>query len=172
MEDGSGVQRLGVHLVAIVAQPHDYGVRVEYDLYILRLLDFALRTGDGEGDKTVPAVELEPRRNSPLLGAVTPLVQGKTSSGGGIRGLVRFVRIFERPYEDVLSWVEVLLASVTGGTTPGAARCRRAARHSASRAAIRALLFATALANCSSLHVAHTFCIATCDALWFAKGDR
>src|SRR6266702_1637397 len=171
MEDGCSVQRLGVHLVAIVSQSYDNGVCVEYDLYILRLLDVALRTGDREGDEVVPAVGPKPRRDSVSFDAVAPLVQGKASSGGRIRGLVRVVRVFERPYKDVLSWVEVLFASVAGGATPRAARCRRTDRHSASRAAILALLLATALANCSSLHVEHTFRIAVCDALWFAKGD-
>src|SRR6266702_7423778 len=144
---------------------------MEYDLYILRLLNVALRIGDREGDEVVPAVGLKPRRNSPSFDAVASLALGKASSGGRIRGLVRVVRIFECPYEDVLSWVEILLASVAGGATPRAARCRRTSRHSASRAAILALLLATALANCSSLHVEQTFRIAVCDALWFAKWD-
>src|SRR6266702_2434856 len=55
--DGRGVQRLGVHLVTIVPQSYDDGVWVEYDLYILRLLDVALQTGDGECDVVVPAIE-------------------------------------------------------------------------------------------------------------------
>src|SRR6266702_3776218 len=48
VEDGCGVQWLGVHLVAVIAQSHDDGVWVEYDLYILRLFDVAIWVGDGE----------------------------------------------------------------------------------------------------------------------------
>src|SRR6266568_1070970 len=49
VEDGRGVQRLGVNLVAVVPQPYDNGIWVEYDLHILRLSDVAFRTGDGKG---------------------------------------------------------------------------------------------------------------------------
>src|SRR6266702_4574664 len=172
MKDRRGIQRLGVYFVAVVPQSYDNGVWVEYDLHILRLLNVALWTGDREGDESISAVGLKPRRGPFSFDAVAPLVQGEASSGGRIWGFVRVVRIFERPYEDVLSWVEILLASVTGGTTPRATRRWRASRRSASRAAIRALLLATALANCLSLHVEQTFRIAVCDALWFVKGDR
>ncbi len=76
MEDGRGVQWLGVHLVAVVSKSYDDGVWVEYDLYILRLLNFTIQVGDGEGDVVIPAVGLEPRWDSFSFDAVAPLVQG------------------------------------------------------------------------------------------------
>ena len=48
VEDGCGVQRFGVHLAAVILQPYDNGVRVEYDLHILRLPDVAVGSLDGE----------------------------------------------------------------------------------------------------------------------------
>ncbi|SRR6266702_1519210 len=171
VEDGRGVQGLCVHLVAIVLQPDDDGVRVEYDLYILRLLDVAIWLLDGEGDEMIPIVLLKPRWDSVSLGAVTSLVQREACCGSHIWGFLWIVRISNDTYEWVLSWVEVPFAHTTGGAAPRAARCWCTDRHSASHAAILALLLATALANCSSLHVKITFLTASCDALGFLKRD-
>ncbi len=172
VEDGRGVQRLGVNLVAVIPQPYDNGVRVEYDLYILRLPNVAVRASDGEGDEVIPAVGFKPQRDFVSFDAVASLVQRETSSGGRVWGLVGVVRIFERPYEEVLSWVKVSFAPVTSGAAPQSARHWCTDWRSASRAAILALLLAAALANCSSLHVEQTFRSAICDAFWFVKGDR
>ncbi len=60
VEDGRGVQGLGVHLVAVIAQPDDDGVWVEYDLHILRLFGVTVQTVDGERDKVVPVIWFEP----------------------------------------------------------------------------------------------------------------
>ncbi len=48
MKDGHGVQWFGEYLAAVVAQPDDDGVRVEYDLYILCLLDGSVCIRDRE----------------------------------------------------------------------------------------------------------------------------
>src|SRR6266571_8637229 len=48
VEDGCGVQGFRKHLVAIVTQPDDYGIGMEYDLYILHLPDVAIWPFDGE----------------------------------------------------------------------------------------------------------------------------
>ncbi len=172
VEDGRSVQRLGVNLVAVIPQPYDDGVRVEYDLHILRLPNVAFWTGDGEGDEVIPAVGLKPQRDFVSFDAVAPFVQREASGGGRVWGLMGVVRIFERPYEEVLSWVEVSFAPITGGVAPQSAHCRCTDRRSASRAAILALLLAMALVNCSSFHIEQTFRSAVCDALWFVKGDR
>src|SRR6266702_70066 len=172
VEDGRGVQRLGVYLVAVIPQSYDDGVWVEYDLHILRLSDIALWTGDGEGNEVVSIVGLESQRNFIPFDVVAPLVQREAGGSGRIRCLLRSVRIFEHPYKEMLSWVEVVFAPITSGAAPWAARCRCTDRHSASRAAIFALLFATALANCLSLHIEQTFRSAVCDALRFPEGDR
>ncbi len=155
------VQRLGVHLVTVVLQPDDDGVQVKYDLYILCLLDVAIRSLDGEGNEIVPIISLEPHQYRVGLCAVTPLVQGVARSSGHVWGFIWIVRVFQVVNERVLSWVNVL-AHVTGGVAPRAACCWCTARRSASRAASFTLLFTTALANCSSLHVEHTFWIALC----------
>ncbi len=144
---------------------------MEYDLHILRLPDVAFRISDGKGDEVVPAVGLKPQWDFVPFNAVAPLVQREASSGGRVWGLVGVVRIFECPYEEVLSWVEVSFALITGGAASRSTRCWCTDRRSASHAAIFALLLATALANCSSFHVEQTFRSAVCDALWFAKGD-
>ncbi len=172
MEDGCSVQRFGINLVAVIPQPYDNGVWVEYDLHILRLSDIALWAGDGEGDEVISAVGFKPQRNFGSFDTVAPLVQREASGGGRVWGLVGVVRIFERPYKEVLSWVEVVFTPVASGATPRSAHRWCTNRRSASRAAIFALLLATALANCSSLHVEQTFRSAVCDALWFAEGDR
>ncbi len=173
MEDWRGVQRLGVHLVTVVSQPDDDGVRVKYDLYILRLLDVTIWSLDGEGNEIVPIILLEPHRYCVGSCAVTPLVQGVARSSGRIWGFIRIVRVFQVVNEWVLSWVNVL-AHVTGGVAPQAAHCQCTARHSASHATSFALLFTMALVNCSSLHVKHTFWIALCDsaAPRFPEWDR
>src|SRR6266702_2292815 len=172
VEYGRGIQRLGVDLVAVVSQPYDDGVRVEYDLHILRLLGGAVDFGNGERDVVVPEIRFESRWHFVSLDAVTPLVQRGADGGRRVWCLAGVVRIFERPYEGMLIWVNVSFAPVAGGAAPRSARRWCTSRRSASRAAILALLLATALANCSSLHVEQTFCSAICDSLWFAKGDR
>src|SRR6266702_811282 len=172
MEDRRGVQGFGVHLVAVVAQSNDDGVWVEYDLYILRLSDFPVYVRDGERNEVVSQVWLETWRDLAAAGAVAPLVQREASGGGGVWCLARVVRIRERAYEHVLSWVKFLLAHIARCAAPRAARCWCTDQRSASRAAILAFLLAVAFVNCSSLHSEQTFLIAACDALWLVKGDR
>src|SRR6266702_4762850 len=171
MEDGRDVQGFCIHLVAIVAQPNDDGVGVEYDLHILRLSDVAIWPFDGVGDEVTPAVGCEPEWDFIPLGSVASLVQREASGGGRVGGFVRLISVSERAYKWVLSWVEVALTHVAVGVTPRAARCRCTVWCSASRAAIFAFLLAAALVNCSSLHVEQTFCSAVCDALGFFEGD-
>src|SRR6266702_1929230 len=48
MEDGCGVQQLGEYLAAVIAQPDDDRIGVEYDLHILHLLYNPIRSRDGE----------------------------------------------------------------------------------------------------------------------------
>src|SRR6266702_2674045 len=119
----------------------------------------------------VPAVWFEPQQDFVPFNTIASLVQREASGGGRVWGLVGVVRIFERPYEEVLSWVKVPLASVTGGAAPRSTHCWCADRHSAACAAIFALLLAMALANCSSLHIEQTFCSAVCDALGLVERD-
>ncbi len=172
MKDGRGIQRLGEQLAAVVVESDNNGVQVEYDLHILCLLSAAVQLRDGEGDEVIPQVQFEPRQNFIALGLVAPLVQGEASCRGHIGGFIQVVSIFEHVYERMLSWVKVLLAYVAGGVAPRAACCWCADQCTASQAAIRTLLFAMALANCSSLHVEQTFRSAVCDTLRFFKGDQ
>ncbi len=172
VEDGCGVQGLRVHLVAVVAQPNDYGVGMEYDLYILRLPDIAVRPFDGEQDEIAPAVRCKSKRDFIPLESVAPLVQREASGSGRVGSFIRLVSVGKGAYEWVLSWVKVALTHIAGGATPRATRCRCTVRRSASRAAIFAFLLAAALANCSSLHVEQTFRSAICDALGLFEGDR
>src|SRR6266581_8543046 len=109
---------------------------MEYDLDILHLPDVAFQISDGKGDEVVPAVGLKPQRDFVPFDAEAPLVQREASSGGRIWGLVGVVRIFEHPYEEVLSWVEVSLTPITGGAAPRSMRCRCTDRRSAACAAI------------------------------------
>src|SRR6266702_1931668 len=169
VEDGRSIQRLGINLVTIVVQPDDNGVQVEYDLHILCLLNVALRSCDGECDEVIPIVLLEPGWSRAIDGVVTPVVQGESCSCSCIWGFIWVVSVCEDVQEWVLSWVEIPFAHAAGGTAPRAVHCRCTDRHSASRAAILALLLAMAFANCSSLHVEHTFLIALCDMLGFPK---
>jgi len=48
VKDGHGIQRLGEYLAAVIAQPDDDRVWVEYDLHILRLLNSAVQPHDRE----------------------------------------------------------------------------------------------------------------------------
>ncbi len=162
VEDGCGVQGFGIDLVAVVLQPNDDGVRVEYDLHILCLFDVTIQPLDGERDKVVPIIPLESQWDCIMRGTIASLVQGEACHSGHIWGFIRVVRVFKGAYELVLSWVQLPLAHVAVGAAPWAAHCQCAARRSASHAAILALLLVTALANCSSLHVEHTFLIASC----------
>src|SRR6266702_4571339 len=171
VEDGRGVQGFCVYLVAVVAQPDDDRIGVKYDLHILRLPDVAIWPFDGERDKVVSVVQSEPERDFILLESVTSLVQREASGGGHVGSFVHLVSVSEGAYERVLSWVEVALTHVAGGATPQAARCQCTVQRSASCAAIFALLLATALANCSSLHVEQTFRSTVCDALGLPKRD-
>ncbi len=61
VEDGRGVQGFRVYLVAIIPQPDNDRVGVEYDLHILRLPGVAVRSLDGERDEVVPVVRGEPK---------------------------------------------------------------------------------------------------------------
>src|SRR6266702_522979 len=171
MEDGRGVQGLGVYLVTVVMQPNDDGVWVEYDLHILCLLDVTIWCCDGECNEVVPIVSLESWWNGVALGVIASLVQGEACRCGHVWGLVQVVRIFEDTQELMLSWVKILLAHATGGATPWATHCWCTDWCSASHAAILVLLLATALTNCSSLHIEHTFLMAFCDVLGFPKRD-
>ncbi len=157
VEDGCGIQRFGVYLVTVAAQPNDDGVGVEYDLHILGLLDVTVRALDGVRDEMVSEVWSEPQRDLIAFDLVAPLIQWEARGGSRIRSLIWIVRIFECAYEWVLSWVEVLIAHVAGGAAPWPTHCWCTDWCSASCAAIFVLLLATALANCSSLHVEHTF---------------
>ncbi len=169
VEDGRGVQGFGVHLVAVIAQPDDNGVWVEYDLHILHLLDITVWSADGEGDEVISIVLLEPQWYCVMMGVIASLVQGEACRCGHIWGLVWVVRVFKDTQELMLSWVKVLLTHMTGGAAPQAMCCRCTDWCSASCAAILVLLLAMALANCSSLHMEHTFLMASCDALGFLK---
>src|SRR6266702_3607452 len=171
MEDGRGIQRLGVYLVAVVAQSDDDGVWVEYDLYILHLFDVPVQAFDGEQNEVVPEVRLEPPWDLVALDLVASLVRGEPHCSGCIWSLIRVIRIFDRAYKEVLIWVEIPFTHVAGGAAPQSARCQCTDWRSASHAAILALLLATAFVNCSSLHVEQTFCSAVCDALRLPKGD-
>src|SRR6266702_1611945 len=119
----------------------------------------------------VSAVWFEPQRDFVPFVAIASLVQREASGGGHVWGLMWVVRILEHPYEEVLSWVKISLAPITGGVAPWSARCWCTDRRSASRAAIFALLLVVALANCLSLHIEQTFRSAVCDALRFVEGD-
>src|SRR6266702_362136 len=163
MKDWRGIQRLGVHLVAVVAQSNDDGVWVEYDLHILRLPNVAIWSLDGERNEVVSVISFESHWHCVGPCAVTPLVQGVAQGSGCIWGFIRVIRIFDIVNERVLSWVNVL-AHVTSGAASRAMHCRCTAWCSASHAAIFALLFAMAFVNCSSLHVEHTFWIALCSS--------
>ncbi len=74
MEDGRGVQGFRIHLVAIVTQPNDDRVGMEYDLHILRLPDVAVGSLDGERDEVVPAVWCEPERDFVLFELVASFI--------------------------------------------------------------------------------------------------
>ncbi len=74
MEDGCSVQWLGEYLAAVVAQPDDDGVWVEYDLHILCLLDGAVWSHNGERDEVIPRVRFEPWRDFVASNLVTSLV--------------------------------------------------------------------------------------------------
>ena len=74
MEDGRGIQGLCVHLVAIIAQPDDDGIQMEYDLHILHLPDFAIQCLDGEQDEVVSIILLKPLRDFVTWGAVASLI--------------------------------------------------------------------------------------------------
>src|SRR6266702_1866003 len=171
VEDGHSVQWLGEDLVAVIVQPDDDGVWVEYDLHILRLLDLALRTCDGERNEMIPIVRLEPRWDLVSLDLVASLIQGKPRRSGRIWSLVQVVRICERAYEEVRSWVKIPFAHVAGSAAPRSACCQCTCWRSASHAAIFAVCLAMALASCLSLHVEHTFRSAVCDALRLQEGD-
>src|SRR6266702_2179225 len=153
------------------SQPNDDGVWVEYDLYILHLPDVAVRPFDGECDEVVPLIASEPRQGCVASGAVTPFIQRVPCSRGCIRGFFWVIRVFQDAYEWVLSWVEIPLTHVTGGVAPQAMHCWCTDWRSASHAAIFALLLATALVNCSSLHIEHTFITTCCVRLGFPKRD-
>ncbi len=161
MKDWRGIQRLGVHLVAVVVQSNDDGVWVEYDLHILHLPNVAIWSLDGERNEVVPIISFESHRHCVGPCVVTPLVQGVAQGSGHVRGFIRIIRIFDIVNEWVLSWVNVL-AHVTSGVAPRATCCRCTAWCSASHAAIFTLLFAMAFVNSSSLHIEHTFWIALC----------
>src|SRR6266702_4845400 len=158
VEYGHGIQWLGVYLVAIVTQPNDDGVGVEYDLDILCLFDIPIWPLDGKCDDVVTVVAVASWWDLAMMGDVTPIIQRVAHCSGCIWSLLQVVRIFEIVYEWVLSWVKVL-AYVAGGATPQATCCWCTDWRSASQAAILALLFMMALVNCSSLHVEHTFLI-------------
>ncbi len=74
VEDGRGVQRLAVHLVTVISQPYNNGVRVKYDLHILRLFDAAFQVGNGEGNEVILAVGPKPQRDFVPFDAVAPFV--------------------------------------------------------------------------------------------------
>src|SRR6266702_1106443 len=120
----------------------------------------------------IPQVRFEPQWDLVMLNLVTSLIQREAGCCGGIGDFVRAVSVFQRAYELVLSWVEVLLAHVAGSAAPWTAHCWCTDQRSASRAAILVLLFVTALANCLSLHIEQTFRIAACDALRFPEGNQ
>src|SRR6266702_5640516 len=120
----------------------------------------------------IPRVRFEPWWDLVASNLVTSLIQREAGRRGGIGGFVWAVSVFQCAYELVLSWVEVLLAHIAGGAAPWATHRWRTDWHSASRAAILALLMAMALTNCSSLHVEQTFRSAVCDALRFPEGDQ
>src|SRR6266702_481380 len=171
VEDGCGIQGLRVHLVTVVPQPDDDRVGVEYDLHILHLFDITICLLDGERDEVVFIVPLKSRWDTVAMGVIASFVQREASCSGCIWGFLWVIRIFNDTYEWVLSWIEVSLAHTTGGAAPQAACCQCTDRRSASHAAILALLLATALANCSSLHIETTFLMASCVALCFPKRD-
>src|SRR6266571_1345256 len=117
----------------------------------------------------VPIIPLEPQQDYVVRDVVAPFVQGKACRCGCVWGLLWVVRVFKGAYKWVLSWVKIPFAHMTGGAAPRATHYRCTDQRSASRAAILALLLATALVNCSSLHVEHTFLTASCNALGFLK---
>ncbi len=61
VKDGRGIQWLGKNLAAVVAQPNNERVWVEYDLHILCLLDDPVWSHDRERDEVIPHVWFEPR---------------------------------------------------------------------------------------------------------------
>ncbi len=76
MKDWRGIQRLGVHLVTVIAQSDDDGVWVEYDLHILCLPNVAVWSLDGERNEVVSVISFESRQHCVGPCVVTPLVQG------------------------------------------------------------------------------------------------
>src|SRR6266702_3067080 len=171
MEDRHSVQGLGVHLVTVIAQSDNKGVWVEYDLHVLHLLNLTICSFDRECDEVFPIVSLESWWDCVAGSLVTPFVQREPCSCDYVRSLVRIVRVFQDAYKWMLSWVEFPIGHVAGCTTPQAACCWCTDWCSASCAAIFVLLLVMALANCSSLHIEHTFPMACCDLLWLPKRD-
>src|SRR6266702_480405 len=105
VKDQCHVQWLGEHLVTVITYPDDDGVRVEYDLDILRLFDAAVWPLDREGDEIISVVSVEPWRGCIGVGLVTPFVQGVPRCRSGIWRLVRVFSVLKDANERVLIWV-------------------------------------------------------------------
>jgi len=82
---------------------------VHDDLDELGLFGVGIGLFDGEGDKMISVVSLEANRDHALGSVVASLVQRKAISGGGIRGFILVVRVFDGANKRVLSWVKFLL---------------------------------------------------------------
>ncbi len=74
MVDRGGIQRLAVHLVAVVMQPYDDGVWMEYHLHVLCLLDLAIGHFDGERDEMISIISLESHQDCVGVGVIASLV--------------------------------------------------------------------------------------------------